>query len=64
VRLGRSTLTFCKATVSIDENRVRIDMENKFVSSKELEEARLKRQEEWKKAFERIGESIVKFLFF
>ncbi|RGB37393.1 N-terminal domain of NEFA-interacting nuclear protein NIP30-domain-containing protein [Rhizophagus diaphanus] len=31
-------------------------MENKFVSSKELEEARLKRQEEWKKAFERIGE--------
>ena len=35
------------------------DMENKFVSSKELEEARLKRQEEWKKAFERIGESIV-----
>jgi hypothetical protein len=34
-------------------------MENKFVSSKELEEARLKRQEEWKKAFERIGESIV-----
>ncbi|GBB97084.1 hypothetical protein RclHR1_02910012 [Rhizophagus clarus] len=31
-------------------------MENKFVSSKEIEEARLKRQEEWKKAFERIGE--------
>ncbi|EXX77403.1 Aim1p [Rhizophagus irregularis DAOM 197198w] len=26
------------------------------ISSKELEEARLKRQEEWKKAFERIGE--------
>ncbi|RIA94706.1 N-terminal domain of NEFA-interacting nuclear protein NIP30-domain-containing protein [Glomus cerebriforme] len=31
-------------------------MENKFVSSKELEDARVKRQEEWKKAFERIGE--------
>jgi hypothetical protein len=39
-------------------------MENKFVSSKEIEEARLKRQEEWKKAFERIGESTVTLLFF
>ncbi|PKC71906.1 hypothetical protein RhiirA1_52528 [Rhizophagus irregularis] len=39
-------------------------MENKFVSSKELEEARLKRQEEWKKAFERIGESSVTLFFF
>lgn len=38
-------------------------MENKFVSSKELEEARLKRQEEWKKAFERIGESSVTVFF-
>lgn len=39
-------------------------MENKFVSSKDLEEARLKRQEEWKKAFERIGESTVTLFFF
>ncbi|CAI2162360.1 12235_t:CDS:2 [Funneliformis geosporum] len=31
-------------------------MESKFISSKEIEEARLKRQEEWKKAFERINE--------
>jgi len=38
-------------------------MENKFVSSKEVEEARLKRQEEWKKAFDRIGESIVNSVF-
>ena len=38
-------------------------MENKFVSSKEVEAARLKRQEEWKKAFERIGESIVNSFF-
>jgi hypothetical protein len=38
-------------------------MENKFVSSKEVEEARLKRQEEWKKAFDRIGESIVNSFF-